>query len=203
MTRPRVIEAEWPTLPAKYRLMFVGECPGYHETQSGRCFIGEAGQRFDNLLSVSGIVRASHLVTNVFHRRPAYDRIEEFFTKPAVDCPFLRFNNIYNGMGLHPELFDEIPRLIGEIACWQPHAIIALGGTATWALTGKEVVSKQRGKWHRCSLPELSHRIVIPTWHPSYVMRNEGSAKHKQIWQEMLDDIKLAKQMAVDYDNYR
>jgi uracil-DNA glycosylase len=200
MIRPRVINAEWPTVPAKYRLMFVGESPGVTEAKAGRCFVGEAGVRFDTVLIKSGINRASHLISNVFHRRPPNDKIVEFFTKPAIHCPFLKFNHIYNGRGLHPELFDEIPRLIGEIACWQPHAIIALGGTATWALADKEGISGQRGKWHRCTLPGLAHRIIVPTWHPSYLMHQEGYDTYNAVLQQMLDDIKLAKEVAVEHE---
>ena len=35
--------------PDNAKLLFIGEAPGYHEDQTGRPFVGQAGQYLDQL----------------------------------------------------------------------------------------------------------------------------------------------------------
>lgn len=187
------VRTQWPVAISKIRLAFCGEAAGADEEKYGRPFVGRAGQLLDKILSTAQIPRQYVMITNVFQLRPPGNKILEFFTRPAITPPFT-FSHIYQGMGVDPELWSEIARLIGELHLWQPHVIIALGNTALWATTSLQGIGQYRGKTCRCTLPGLSHMPVVPTWHPSYLLRKEQMSKE---YSETVLDINAAKTLAV------
>jgi uracil-DNA glycosylase family 4 len=52
--RTRVVPGEGPD---NAKLLFIGEAPGYHEDQTGRPFVGQAGQYLDQLIGMIGYKR--------------------------------------------------------------------------------------------------------------------------------------------------
>jgi DNA polymerase len=84
---------------------------------------------------------------------------------------------------------DEIaacrPFLQAQLATVRPSVILALGSVATQALLGtKEPIGRLRGRVH-----QYGGLVLIPTFHPAFLLRNPGQEYKKMAW----DDLKLAR----------
>ena len=76
----------------------------------------------------------------------------------------------------------SLPYLREQIRLIQPKVIVALGATAMEGLFGKAVsISRARGQWL-----EFNGTPVMPTFHPSYLLRNQAPAVKRQVWEDML-----------------
>jgi DNA polymerase len=64
----------------------------------------------------------------------------------------------------------------------QPKAIVALGGTAVEGLLGKTAgLTRLRGNWQTYrGIP------LMPTYHPSYLLRNQAPMEKRRVWEDML-----------------
>jgi len=60
--------------PEHAKLLFIGEAPGHFEDQSGRPFVGPAGQYLDQLLGLIGLKRNQVFIANVIKCRPPENR---------------------------------------------------------------------------------------------------------------------------------
>jgi len=69
--RTRVVPGEGPD---NAKLLFIGEAPGYHEDQTGRPFVGQAGQYLDQLIGMIGYKRNQVYIANVIKCRPPENR---------------------------------------------------------------------------------------------------------------------------------
>ena len=69
-----------------------------------------------------------------------------------------------------------------EVEIVKPRCIVALGGTAIKGLLGADMaIGKARGKWH-----EWAGIPLMPTFHPSYLLRNNTMKTKRQVWEDML-----------------
>ncbi|MCX5773559.1 MAG: uracil-DNA glycosylase [Fusobacteria bacterium] len=146
-------------------LMFVGEGPGEDEDNLGRPFVGKAGQLFDKILQSVELDRAEIFLTNIVKCRPPRNRIPE-----------------------EAEIENCAEFLNAQIALINPKIIVAVGNVASNYFLSehtKLTISKIRGE----SFYLESGIIVIPIFHPSYLLRNsaleEGSPKYLT-WKDML-----------------
>jgi DNA polymerase len=144
-------------------ILFVGEAPGSEEDQTGRPFVGNAGQLLNQIVEKGmGLARAEVYICNVLKCRPPLNRTprdEEI----EVCLPFLR----------------------RQIDAIRPRVIISLGLPAARALLGTEKPMHQlRGTW-------MSYRgiPVMPTYHPAYVLRNYTIPIRRQVWQDVLQAV--------------
>ncbi len=130
-------------------LMFVGEAPGHDEDLQGEPFVGRSGQLLDRLLAEElGLDRSQVYITNTVLCRPPGNR-DPRPEEIAACRPF----------------FD------GKIALIKPRVIVTLGNFATRLLLGTDAgIKALRGRVFR-----LGEAMVVPTFHPSYVLRS-GSA---------------------------
>ncbi len=69
--RTKVVPGEGPE---DAKLLFIGEAPGYHEDQTGRPFVGQAGQYLDQLIGMIGYKRNQVFIANVIKCRPPENR---------------------------------------------------------------------------------------------------------------------------------
>lgn len=69
--RTKVVPGEGPE---NARLLFIGEAPGWYEDQSGRPFVGSAGQYLDQLIASIGHKRSQVFICNVIKCRPPENR---------------------------------------------------------------------------------------------------------------------------------
>jgi uracil-DNA glycosylase len=127
------------------RLMFIGEGPGAQEDQTGRPFVGAAGQLLNRLLGDVGLRRDEVFIANVTKCRPPGNRV------PTDD----------EALACQEWLFSQI-------ALVQPEIIGLLGGTALkWVLSPDLRITRVRGKLYR-----KDGLLFMPLFHPAYVLRN-------------------------------
>lgn len=142
--------------PPDAKIMILGEAPGKEEDQSGRPFVGNAGQTLDRLLSTAGIQRCECLVTNVAREKPPGNDIKYFFKDKKCMFPT-------------PQLQAWITQLMLEIDTYQPNIVIACGRTALWALTGFNGIKAYRGFVTDFTTPQGRRVKVMPVYHPQAV----------------------------------
>ena len=149
------------------KLMFIGEGPGFKEDQTGRPFIGPAGELLTRMIGAMGLKREDVYIANVVKCRafmpgpPAKDRA------PALE-----------------EIAACSSYLQQQVETIRPRVIVTLGVPATqFVLQTKSSMSRLRGQW------SAWHGIkVMPTWHPSYLLRREkeGDVEPKrQAWSDL------------------
>ena len=147
--------------PRDAPLMIVGEQPGNVEDQTGRPFVGPAGQVLDQGLTRAGIDRGETYVTNaVKHFKYVNRGKRRLHQSPtAKEIDICRWWNE------------------AERAVVQPKLVLALGASAARGLLGKTVsISKARGQ--PLALEDGSELWV--TAHPSYLLRLDGAAREEQ-----------------------
>ncbi len=132
------------------RLMLVGEGPGATEDQTGRPFVGQAGQLLDKILEAIECPRPTTFIANIVKCRPPQNR------KPLPD-----------------EMTACLPYLHRQIALVKPKVLIALGSTAAEGMLGvRKSLSELRGKVHRWNgIP------LVVTYHPAALLRNPNWKK--------------------------
>lgn len=146
------------------KLLILGEAPGKNEDESGRPFVGPAGQVLDSWLYEAGISRDECYITNVIKYRP-----------PNND--FKRLNEI--GIDLQKATQD----LWLEIKAINPNCVLALGAHALTATTGLSGITKYRGS----ILPSIKGLPkVVSTFHPAAFLYSDeiksgGKAKYSYI----------------------
>lgn len=127
-------------------LCFVGEAPGEDEDLQGRPFVGRSGKLLDETLSKLGINPETDIyVCNIIKCRPPNNR------KPAEE-----------------EINFCIDFLEEQLKLVSPKVIVALGATAVNGLINTTFgITKIRGQFFK-----RRNTLVMPVFHPSYVLRN-------------------------------
>src|SRR4051812_40731595 len=169
---------------ARARLMIVGEQPGDMEDREGHPFVGPAGRILDKALAEAGIPRDSAYVTNV---------VKHFKWEP-------RGKRRMHKTPAQREIDACFQWLEGEMQAVKPAAIVALGATAAKALLGARFrISQERGRVQvREGLPD-----VVPTWHPSYLLRLKDRPGGDEAYGEFVSDLRTAAQYLVPDDSVR
>ena len=140
-------------------LMFVGEGPGRDEDIQGRPFVGRAGQLLTKIIEAMRFKREEVYITNVVKCRPPENRTP-----------------------LPAEIQACCPYLLRQVDLIAPRVIVTLGKTATdFFVPGRASMGERRGQFARF------HGIeIMPTYHPSYLVRNEGNREiRRQVWDDM------------------
>lgn len=147
------------------QLMFVGEAPGADEDKQGEPFVGAAGQLLTRIIQTMGLSRETVYIGNILKCRPDTPGQTSGNRKPTTD-----------------EMATCIPYLHEQIDLIQPRALVALGATAVEGLLGKtEGITKLRGNWQTYrGIP------LMPTFHPSYLLRNQALSEKRKVWEDML-----------------
>ena len=134
----------------------VGEAPGQTEDETGRPFVGAAGQLLTKILGAIKLAREDVFICNVLKHRPPGNRT------PTPD-----------------EVRACRPFLEQQLALVQPRVILALGTSAAHALLETtQSLGALRGRIHRY------HGIpVVVTYHPAALLRNE--AWKRPTWEDV------------------
>ena len=145
-------------------LMFVGEAPGADEDRQGEPFVGAAGQLLTRMITAMGLSREKVYIANILKCRPDMPAGSSGNRKPTPD-----------------EMQTCIPYLHAQIDLIQPKVLVALGGTAMEGLLDKSGITKLRGQWHAYrGIP------LMPTYHPSYLLRNQSNAEKRKVWEDLM-----------------
>ncbi|MDD5587140.1 MAG: uracil-DNA glycosylase [Alphaproteobacteria bacterium] len=160
-------------------LVFVGEAPGKEEVRLGRPFVGRSGKLLNEMLAEAGIERARSIIANVFRYQPPGNKVDHFFTsRRAAAAQGLEIAEEFGSFGsawCKKEYSNEINALKDFLGTWRPRVIVALGRTPFWALTEGSGLLLSVGRIHDCRL--LPGTPVIPTFHPSYILRGNWSKR--------------------------
>ena len=155
------------------QLALVGEAPGEEEARLGHPFVGRSGQLLDKMLGKAGIDRTQCLVANVFRSRPPDNKVDHFFiSKRAAVQQGIAIAEEYGQFGTawcRAEFAEDIEHLRDTLAQLKPRAILTLGRTPMWALTGEKGMLEKAGQELTCRL--MPGVPVIPTYHPSFILR--------------------------------
>ncbi|MBY6164816.1 UdgX family uracil-DNA binding protein [Pseudooceanicola nitratireducens] len=168
----RIILGEGPQ-PAP--LMVIGEQPGDVEDQQGRPFVGPAGQMFDSAAQTAGLPREACFVTNAVKRFRYTLRGKRRLHHPPD----------------RGDIAHGIWWLEHEIALTRPRLILAMGGTAALALTGrKDGLLTRRG-----GVEETAHGPVLLTLHPAYILRLPNASARAEALDAYTQDLAKAAHM--------
>lgn len=137
------------------RAAVVGESPGPPDIDSGRPFMGPAGQMLDKILAAIGLRREDCYLTNT---------VKMISTGDEMTADVLNFFTPY----LHREL-----RVV------RPRVVISFGNTPTRALLQtKKPISQLRGQFH-----DYRGMQLMPTFNPAYLLRDPS--KKREVWEDV------------------
>ncbi len=138
--------------------MVIGEGPGETEDNTGRPFVGKAGQFLDKWLAAIGLDRGSNAyITNIVKCRPPMNR-DPLPDEKSACLPFLK----------------------QQIALIQPQAILCLGKPASTLMTG--MMESSMGSLHG----RFFFYDGIPmmcTYHPAAVLRD--LTLKRPVWEDL------------------
>lgn len=146
-------------------LMIVGEQPGDQEDQTGKPFVGPAGQLLDVHLDKAGIDRRAAYVTNtVKHFKYVQRGKRRIHQSPgAKEIDTCRW------------------WIEAERAIVKPKLILAMGASAARGMLGKTVsITKARGEPIMLEDGPEGRTELWITAHPSYLLRLDGAAREEQ-----------------------
>ena len=147
------------------KLMFVGEAPGEEEDLQGEPFVGRAGQLLTKMIVAMGLTREQVYIANIVKCRPDMPPGASGNRKPTKQ-----------------EMETCVPYLRAQIDVIQPAAMVALGATAVEGLLGPiGTIGSLRGKFL-----EYRGAPLMPTYHPSYLLRNQSNAEKRKVWEDLL-----------------
>lgn len=163
--------------PIDAPLFLIGEQPGDEEDIAGRPFVGPAGRLLDRALADAGIARKTAYVTNaVKHFKFTPTGRRRLHQSPdAGDITYYR------------------PFLRREIALVGPRLLVTLGASALRAVTGRPLsIGKVRGQPMQL---EDGPRL-LPTVHPSYLLRLPDPAAKQREYARFVQDLREAARLA-------
>jgi len=143
------------------KIMFVGEGPGANEDIQGKPFVGRSGELLTKMIeNVLELKREDVYIANILKCRPPNNRTPH-----------------------EEEAYTCLPYLQKQIELIKPSIVVSLGATAYRYLTNDNTpITKIRGV-----LSTQKNYKLIPTYHPSYLLRNPSAKK------EVFEDLKLIK----------
>ena len=125
--------------PADAAILFIGEGPGFHENESGRPFVGQAGKFLEELLASIGMKRDDVFIANVVKCRPPGNR--DPLPEELEACG------------------DYLERQIQAI---DPQVIVTLGRFSMARFLPAAKISSVHGQSF-----QVGGRLVVPMFHPA------------------------------------
>jgi DNA polymerase len=148
-------------------IFFCGEAPGADEEIEGEPFVGKAGQLLTKIIQAMGLKRSDVYIGNIMNWRP--------------EMP--------TAVGNRPPTPDEmavcLPYLKAQVEIVRPKVIVALGNTAVTGLLGQD--SKRRLTDIRGTWMEFEGITLLPTYHPSYLLRYASPEIKRLVWEDMMN----------------
>jgi DNA polymerase len=126
------------------KIFFIGEAPGFYEDQSGRPFVGRAGQLLEKTLLQVGLKRDEVFIGNVIKHRPPENRDP-----------------------IPAEISACAPWLDQQLAIIRPKVIVTLGRFSMAKFLPGVRISSAHGV-----AKKVRDYIVLPMYHPAAALRS-------------------------------
>lgn len=162
--------------PKPCDIMIVGEAPGHREDESGKPFVGSAGQLLMRLLDEEcGLDRADAFITNAVSCRPPDNRTPS--RKEISACK---------------KWLDY------QMSIVKPKYVLLLGNVPLMSCLGLKGITKYRGK------PIKKDGIIyLPTFHPSATFHNPGTEQPLRMdlkfFREIINAGEIPEERDLDY----
>ena len=146
-------------------ILFIGEAPGKNDDTQGFQFVDKSGR-----VLRAAIGNKAFFATNAVQCRPATKGKNRPPTEKEIGC-------------CHRRVMVDIKRL-------QPKVIVPLGNVALKSLIGDRLSGPVYGinRWRGLQIPDQHYGAwICPTFHPSYVMREERNPVVSKIFKEDID----------------
>lgn len=155
-------------------VVIIGECPGREEVEKGEPFIGKAGQLLRSVLKDNNFTRFNSLITNTIPCRPENNKF------PTDDNIVKACKNTW---------------LKEELRLTNPNFLLLVGGKSLKFLLNMNGITRLRGKWIK---KRFNNKIIniMPTLHPSYVLRKQYMENGNKIMEDFKSDIQLVAKTA-------
>ncbi len=143
------------------QICFVAEAPGRNEDIEGEVLVGKAGRLLSNIVKACGWDRKQDTyLCNIIKCRPPQNRTPNE-TECANCLPFFKL----------------------QIRIIDPKYIICLGNIAAQNLLGTtDTITNLRGRLYDYEDGPVKAK-VLPTYHPSYLLRNELAKE--DVWEDL------------------
>jgi DNA polymerase len=143
--------------------MIIGEGPGEQEDLKGLPFVGKAGILLDKMLDAGQISRKEETyIANIVKCRPPSNRVP----KPI-------------------EVEQCWPYLQSQIYLVKPKILLLLGATSVAGVLKikNPKITKLHGEWIDGQGELLEGTLIMPFYHPSYLLRNQRKEVGSPKWQ--------------------
>ncbi len=150
------------------RVMFVGEAPGEKESETGRPFVGRAGQLLNELLESINVKREDVYITNIVKDRPPKNR------DPLPD-----------EIALYAPLLDK------QIEVMKPEVVATLGRFSMEYVMKRYGLESELGPistLHSKTFNSPHGFKVVPLFHPAAAIYNQ------KLRPELFEDFKVLKE---------
>ncbi len=139
-------------------IFFIGEGPGETEDNTGRPFVGRAGELLNKQIAAMGLRREQVFIANIVKCRPPNNRV------PAPD-----------------EVATCTPYLERQLEIVRPKVIVTLGlPAAKYMLKSSSTMGRLRGQWH-----DWRGIKLMPTYHPSFLLRSPTYENRSAVWSDL------------------
>lgn len=143
----------------KARVMIIGEAPGREEDETGRPFVGRAGQLLDKMLHAIKLDRTNVYIANIVPWRPPGNRTPTP-QEIAICLPFIE----------------------KQIALAKPDILVAMGAPASQTLFNqRDGILRLRGRWFEYKVAGYAIP-ALATLHPAYLLRQP--AQKGLVWRD-------------------
>jgi uracil-DNA glycosylase family 4 len=157
-----IVPNQFPTSNTPHRLAIIGESPGAEEDRCGKPFMGQSGQKLDELLGRAGILRSECFVGNICQQHP-----------PGNELMAL------GGWSSAP-VQQGLQKLREDMWKFKPNVVLLLGNYALKAAKDPTVwkiqykVSEWRGSVFQAQDPLSPFRGLkcLPSYHPAFCLRD-------------------------------
>ncbi len=138
------------------KVMLIGEGPGKTEDDTGKPFVGRAGELLDLMLKSQGFSRDEVFIGNIVKCRPPGNRLPS-----------------------NEEVEACLPNLEAQIRIIRPKIVVLLGALSSQTLLNPDLrVTRDRGKWF-----EKAGISYLVTFHPAAVLRDRARRK-RLMWED-------------------
>lgn len=134
-------------------LLVIGEAPHVEDDNQCGNFLSEGGELLKSVLSQVGFDLKKVAYTNTIKCRPKQEK----------------YGKVINREPLPFEIKDCKPYLLADVERLKPKAILTLGSVAFKALLNQTGIMSKHG-----SVIDLDGTLVVPTFHPANVLRDDS-----------------------------